>query len=188
MTGPARRNVACNGSREHVGRKKNRKSSRSTPNDATAKNVVPVLDVPKPAPVWGRDLIDPAAITQMENAMRLPVTIAGALMPDAHVGYGIPIGGVVALDNAVAPYMVGVDIACRVHMSIFADEHLDLIENGGRLWLVGHDRQAEQAGGERIRSAGNEPRREYGIGVEQQQQHQPRLGLAAAVDGGGAGG
>jgi tRNA-splicing ligase RtcB len=115
-----------------VGKKTKRKSTRSALNHAAAANVVPVLDVPKPAPVWGRDLIDPAAITQMENAMRLPVTIAGALMPDAHVGYGIPIGGVVALENAVAPYMVGVDIACRMHMSIFANEHLDLIDNTSR--------------------------------------------------------
>ena len=114
-----------------MGKKKNRKARRAGLNEAPA-NAIPVLDVPKPAPVWGRDLIDPAAITQMENAMRLPVTIAGALMPDAHVGYGIPIGGVVALDNAVAPYMVGVDIACRMHMSIFASEHLDLLDNASR--------------------------------------------------------
>ena len=114
-----------------MGKKKNRKARQTGRNEVPA-NAVPVLDVPKPAPVWGRDLIDPAAITQMENAMRLPVTIAGALMPDAHVGYGIPIGGVVALENAVAPYMVGVDIACRMHMSIFANEHLDLIENASR--------------------------------------------------------
>ena len=53
--------------------------------------------------------------------MELPVTVAGALMPDAHHGYGIPIGGVVALDNAVAPYMVGVDIACRMMISIYPD-------------------------------------------------------------------
>jgi tRNA-splicing ligase RtcB len=53
-------------------------------------------------------------------------------MPDAHVGYGIPIGGVVALDNAVAPYMVGVDIACRVMMSIYPAGDLDLLENASR--------------------------------------------------------
>lgn len=114
-----------------MGRNKRRKRTASQ-HTANATNEIPVLDVPKLAPVWGRDLIDPAAITQMENAMRLPVTIAGALMPDAHVGYGIPIGGVVALDNAVAPYMVGVDIACRMHMSIFPGEHLDLLDNASR--------------------------------------------------------
>ena len=78
-----------------------------------------VREVPLDAPVWGEDLIDPRAVSQLHNAMRLPVTVAGALMPDAHVGYGIPIGGVVALEGAVAPFMVGVDIACRMMMSIY---------------------------------------------------------------------
>jgi Uncharacterized conserved protein len=55
----------------------------------------------------------------MDNAMRLPVSIAGALMPDAHVGYGLPIGGVLATEDAVIPYAVGVDIACRMRLSVF---------------------------------------------------------------------
>ena len=63
-------------------------------------------------PVWGRENIDDGAVAQMDNAMRLPISVAGALMPDAHVGYGLPIGGVLATDNAVIPYAVGVDIAC----------------------------------------------------------------------------
>ncbi len=67
--------------------------------------------------IFGEDL-DPAAIDQMENAMSLPVAVKGALMPDAHKGYGLPIGGVLATDNAVIPYAVGVDIACRVKMSV----------------------------------------------------------------------
>ncbi len=40
-------------------------------------------------------------------------------MPDAHVGYGLPIGGVLATDNAVIPYAVGVDIACRMKLTVF---------------------------------------------------------------------
>lgn len=51
--------------------------------------------------------------------MRLPVAVTGALMPDAHVGYGLPIGGVLATDNVVIPYAVGVDIACRMRLSIY---------------------------------------------------------------------
>jgi tRNA-splicing ligase RtcB len=47
------------------------------------------------------------------------VAVAGALMPDAHVGYGLPIGGVLATEGAVVPYAVGVDIACRMMMSVF---------------------------------------------------------------------
>ncbi len=74
---------------------------------------------PLPFPIWGRDQIDPEAIKQMENSMRLPVTVTGALMPDAHVGYGLPIGGVLATENTVIPYAVGVDIACRMRLSIY---------------------------------------------------------------------
>ena len=78
-----------------------------------------VRDEPLDFPVWGRELIDEGAVRQMHDAMRLPVAVAGALMPDAHIGYGVPIGGVVALDGAVAPYMVGVDIACRMMLSVY---------------------------------------------------------------------
>lgn len=78
-----------------------------------------LLDAPLPFPVWGKENIDAEAIKQMENAMRLPVTVTGALMPDAHVGYGLPIGGVLATDNAVIPYAVGVDIACRMRLSLY---------------------------------------------------------------------
>ena len=74
---------------------------------------------PLPFPIWGRDQIDAEAIKQMENSMRLPVAVTGALMPDAHVGYGLPIGGVLATDNVVIPYAVGVDIACRMRLSIY---------------------------------------------------------------------
>lgn len=66
---------------------------------------------------WGLDL-DSASIDQMRNACRLPVSVAAALMPDAHVGYGLPIGGVLATDNAVIPYAVGVDIACRMKLTV----------------------------------------------------------------------
>jgi tRNA-splicing ligase RtcB (3'-phosphate/5'-hydroxy nucleic acid ligase) len=78
-----------------------------------------LLGSPLPFPIWGENQIDPEAIKQMENAMRLPVTVTGALMPDAHVGYGLPIGGVLATENAVIPFAVGVDIACRMRLSLY---------------------------------------------------------------------
>jgi tRNA-splicing ligase RtcB len=40
-------------------------------------------------------------------------------MPDAHPGYGLPIGGVLATKNAIIPYGVGVDIGCRMALSIY---------------------------------------------------------------------
>ncbi len=78
-----------------------------------------LLDEPLPYKTYGGKFIDSLAKQQMELAMRLPVTVAGALMPDAHAGYGLPIGGVLAVENAVIPYAVGVDIGCRMSLTVF---------------------------------------------------------------------
>ena len=69
--------------------------------------------------VFGSEFIEPGAMNQMYQAAKLPVSVAGALMPDAHQGYGLPIGGVLATENAVIPYGVGVDIGCRMCLSVF---------------------------------------------------------------------
>jgi len=81
----------------------------------------------EPAPYrrWGEDL-EPESVRQLENACKLPIAVRGALMPDAHRGYGLPIGGVLATRNAVIPYAVGVDIACRMKMSVL-DVPLNLL-------------------------------------------------------------
>src|SRR5690606_25686632 len=70
-------------------------------------------------PIYGGAEIEEGARNQMEIAMKLPVTVAGALMPDAHQGYGLPIGGVLATQNAVIPYGVGVDIGCRMCLTAY---------------------------------------------------------------------
>lgn len=70
-------------------------------------------------PIFGEDQIEIGAKDQMYTAMRLPITVQGALMPDAHLGYGLPIGGVLATENAVIPYGVGVDIGCRMSMTLY---------------------------------------------------------------------
>ena len=69
--------------------------------------------------IYGAEAIEQGALRQMETAMKLPVTVSGALMPDAHQGYGLPIGGVLATRNAVIPYGVGVDIGCRMCMTLY---------------------------------------------------------------------
>lgn len=69
--------------------------------------------------IFGENYIEEGARKQMDIAMKLPVTVAGALMPDAHQGYGLPIGGVLATNNSIIPYGVGVDIGCRMALSIF---------------------------------------------------------------------
>lgn len=77
-----------------------------------------------PFKVFGSKHIDRSALKQMETAMSLPVVAQGALMPDAHTGFGLPIGGVLATKNAVIPYAIGVDIGCRMSLSILDEgEH-----------------------------------------------------------------
>lgn len=71
--------------------------------------------------IFGENEIDDVAKYQIYNALKLPVAIAGALMPDAHAGYGLPIGGVLATKNQVIPYGVGVDIGCRMALSIYPE-------------------------------------------------------------------
>jgi tRNA-splicing ligase RtcB len=78
-----------------------------------------LLDIAVPYQIWGAEHIESGALIQMQNAARLPISVAGALMPDAHSGYGLPIGGVLATDHAVIPYAVGVDIACRMMMTVY---------------------------------------------------------------------
>lgn len=72
-----------------------------------------------PFTIFGENEIDEASKFQLFDALKLPISVAGALMPDAHYGYGLPIGGVLATDNAVIPYGVGVDIGCRMSLSVF---------------------------------------------------------------------
>ena len=72
-----------------------------------------------PYGVWGENLIEENTTAQMDVAMRLPNAVGGALMPDAHLGYGLPVGGVLATEGVVIPWAVGVDIACRMRLSVF---------------------------------------------------------------------
>jgi tRNA-splicing ligase RtcB len=56
------------------------------------------------------------AIDQAINLAKLPFAFKHiALMPDTHQGYGMPIGGVLACENAIVPEAVGVDIGCGIH-------------------------------------------------------------------------
>lgn len=91
--------------------------------DAQAKQSENTFDLrngPLPYAVFGREQIEEGALRQMETAASLPVSVAGALMPDAHLGYGLPIGGVLATEaNTIIPFAVGVDIACRMCLSVF---------------------------------------------------------------------
>ena len=102
---------------------------------------------PAPWRQWGSGF-EEDAVQQMVNACRLPISVRGALMPDAHVGYGLPIGGVLATEKAVIPYAVGVDIACRMKMTV-----LDLPVN----MLKGQQEKLRQA---------LERETQFGVGAE----------------------
>lgn len=101
-----------------------------------AKALLKATPPPRSEPVkyrrWGEGL-EHEAVMQMEKACLLPVSVAGALMPDAHVGYGLPVGGVLATENSVIPYAVGVDIACRMKMTLLDIPVRDLENKQARL-------------------------------------------------------
>jgi tRNA-splicing ligase RtcB len=92
----------------------------------------PLREKSAPWRQWGEGL-EPEAVNQLARACQLPVSVAGALMPDAHVGYGLPIGGVLATEGAVIPYAVGVDIACRMKMTVLDWSARDLDRKRERL-------------------------------------------------------
>ncbi len=85
---------------------------------------VPVLSWAKP------EDIDSGSLEQIKNLANLPFAYHHvALMPDVHVGYGMPIGGVLASVDYIVPNAVGVDIGCgmvAVKTSITKEEFLAL--------------------------------------------------------------
>jgi tRNA-splicing ligase RtcB len=60
-------------------------------------------------PVFGKE-VDTGALAQIKTCAQTADKVA--LMADHHKGYAVPIGGVVAYENAISPSGVGYDIAC----------------------------------------------------------------------------
>ncbi len=113
----------------------------------------PVSHEPISYRTWGND-IDTGAHEQMRIACQVPNAVGAALMPDAHIGYGLPIGGVLACENAVIPYAVGVDIACRMKLSVLDQPVESLTKdfnrykealNGGTRFGVGVEHRPAQS-------------------------------------------
>ena len=117
---------------------------------------VALRDKGLPFEVFGADGIENEAWVQMKVAMKLPVAVAGALMPDAHAGYGLPIGGVLATENAVIPYGVGVDIGCRMCLSVFPIAAVDFEKHAESFKKVLLENTIFGAGGEWSKSANHE--------------------------------
>lgn len=78
---------------------------------------------------WGKEFITDQTVAAFTEFAQNPYAVAAALMPDAHGGKGMPVGGVIALDDAICPGAVGLDIACRMKLSV-----LDCEIPGGHTW------------------------------------------------------
>lgn len=75
------------------------------------------------------DFVESSAIEQFVNVMKQPDVVKGALMPDVHAGYVLPIGGVVATKGTIYPAFVGYDIGCGVSAVRIGMTKEDLIKN-----------------------------------------------------------
>ncbi|MDX9754606.1 MAG: RtcB family protein [bacterium] len=95
-----------------MGKNKSKYSSHPSPKDRAlaGQNLAPKNPVPI---IQYLDTLEEGAQEQAEWCAKLPHAFHHiALMPDAHQGYAMPVGGVMALDGAVMPNAVGVDIGC----------------------------------------------------------------------------
>lgn len=69
------------------------------------------IDSTKPYKIYA-EVLEDGAIQQFSDAMNQDFAVSGALMPDAHTGYSLPIGAVIASKDVVVPAWVGYDIGC----------------------------------------------------------------------------
>jgi tRNA-splicing ligase RtcB len=105
-----------------------------------------------PIKMW-LDESEESALKQARNLANLPFTFKHiCLMPDAHAGYGMPIGGVLATDNVIVPNAVGVDIGCgmcavktNIHTEGVGRKQLtDVMRGIRKLIPLGRDHQKER--------------------------------------------
>lgn len=79
-----------------------------------------------PIKLWLTD-VENGAMKQIKNIANFPFAFHHiAIMPDAHEGYGMPIGGVMVTKNVVVPNAVGVDIGCGVCAQKTSLENIDI--------------------------------------------------------------
>ncbi len=102
-----------------------------------------------PIKMW-LDEMEPQALAQAKNLANLPFAYKHiAIMPDSHVGYGMPIGSVLATQGVVIPNAVGVDIGCgmvaqKTHLQDISVEELKKVLGIARKMIpVGFDHHKE---------------------------------------------
>jgi tRNA-splicing ligase RtcB (3'-phosphate/5'-hydroxy nucleic acid ligase) len=115
------------------------------------KKVVETIN--KPVKLWLDDL-EVGAMLQAVNLAALPFIFKHvALMPDAHQGYGMPIGGVLATKGVVVPNAVGVDIGCGM---ISVKTSLTSLDKDDRKKIMGLIRQNIPVGRDRHKVVSHE--------------------------------
>jgi tRNA-splicing ligase RtcB (3'-phosphate/5'-hydroxy nucleic acid ligase) len=80
--------------------------------------------------------IEEGALKQIKNIANLPFALHCALMPDAHEGYSMPIGGVVSLVGTVVPVFVGYDIGCGMCAVKTSLKRADIIDREKRVCIL----------------------------------------------------
>ncbi len=103
-----------------------------------------------PIKMW-LDEMEPQALAQAKNLANLPFAYKHvAIMPDSHVGYGMPIGSVLATKGVIIPNAVGVDIGCgmvaqKTHLKNITTEELKKVLGIARESIpVGFDHHKEE--------------------------------------------
>src|SRR2546430_17714996 len=81
--------------------------------------------------------IEPETLQQVRDIGSLDIAVRVAVMPDAHKGYGMPIGCMLATDGAVVPYAVGVDCGCGMIAAKTTPSAADATAEPGRRALDG---------------------------------------------------
>ena len=91
------------------------------------------INTDKPYKIFA-EVLEQGAIDQFESAMQQPFTVKGALMPDAHQGYTLPIGAVIATEGVILPSWVGYDIGCGMCALPTSYDVSDIKENAKKIF------------------------------------------------------
>lgn len=77
---------------------------------------ITLSDTAAPVLAWADEAtIEPQALQQLRDVSQLPGLHGLRVMPDVHFGKGATVGSVIAMEQALAPAAVGVDIGCGVN-------------------------------------------------------------------------
>lgn len=93
----------------------------------------------KPIKIYA-EVLEPGVMDQFNSAVQLDCVLKAALMPDAHVGYSLPIGAVVATDGVVFPSWVGYDIGCGMSAAHLDMKRSELRDRGHKIFDRIYDR------------------------------------------------